>query len=863
MTKEMPWIVLKFGGTSVSSRERWETIADVVAERLAEGLRPLVVCSAAQGASNEFEALLAEIPEPTYKRRLEAIQAKYDALAADLGLQGRDLLADSFAQFQRLVRGAELVGEVSPRVHARVMAFGELMSTRLGNEFLRVRGLDSRWQDARELLVSEEDNLNLPQAFLSATCLSDPSEEVLDILGRDSGTVICTQGFIARNAAGDTVLLGRGGSDTSAAYLARMLRARRCEIWTDVPGIYSANPRQIPGARLLMRLNYAEAQEITAMGAEVLHPRCIAPVAQARIPLHIRCTPQPEMAGTVISDAVPDTPNQIKAIVSKTNITLISIETPMMWQRVGFLADVFGCFKEHGISVGLVSTSETNVTVSIEKIAGTFHNQAVAGLVKTLGRFGTVRQFEHCASISLVGANIRSILHRLGGALEVFEDDRVYLVTQAANDLNLSFVVDENEAARQVGRLHHLLFEHHRSDTLLGKTWKEAFADEQEERAPVAVWWRERRQELVEIADRGTPVFVYDVPTLREAVDQLQKLKSVDRILYSIKANSHPAIIDLFDKRGLDFECVSPGEVRHVLEHLPGIDPARILFTPNFAPRHEYEAAFEAGVMVTLDNLYPLEYWPEVFRGRRIFVRVDPGRGRGHHDFVKTAGSQSKFGVWGDQFERFGELAAANDVHIVGLHAHTGSGILMAENWREVASFLASLAEKLPEVEALNLGGGLGVVERPGQIALDLQEVDASLQIVREAHPHLKLWLEPGRFLVAQAGVLLARVTQLKQKDTVSYVGVDAGMNSLIRPALYGSYHRIANLSAEAGREKIVTNIVGPICESGDVLGHERRIAAPREGDVLAIATVGAYGRVMSSNYNLRPPAREELLNGG
>lgn len=862
--RQSKWIVIKFGGTSVSSKQRWDNIHYVLTRRLDEGFRPVVVCSALSGVSDAFEKLLAAIPDSSYRDHLTSIEERYRSLAHELEVDADELLGDYFIRLDQLTRGATMIGEVSPRLHAKVMAFGELMSTTLGWAYLRDRGLAAQWKDVREILRAEDDNpAHFSQHYLSATCCHAPDENARAFFAGGENAVFITQGFIARDGRGDTMLLGRGGSDTSAAYLAAILRAERCEIWTDVLGIYSANPRLIPAARLLNYITYEEAQEITSLGAEVLHPRCLQPLAENKIPLHIRCTFRPQMKGTVIAENIPHNGDQVKAIVSKDDITLISIESPAMWHQVGFLADIFHCFKHHGLSINLVSTSETNVTISLDNIEGGFHNEAINALLVDLNRYGKVRKIDSCASISLVGRNIRNILHKLGDVFEVFEDALVYQFTQAANDLNLSFVVDEDQVSRLLVQLHRLLFEHHRHDALLGKTWSEVFAENgRHESAKSEVWWRERREDLLALAaDRPTPLYVYDENTLVEAADELLKLKSIDRIYYSIKANPNPQIIRIFAGQGLGFECVSPGEVDHLLTLLPDLDRRRILFTPNFAPRHEYEHAFNLGVIVTLDNLYPLEHWPDVFRDREIFVRIDPGRGRGHHDFVKTAGSHSKFGVSPEQIGRLKELAKDLQVRIVGLHAHTGSGILTPGNWRKVASFLATLTAELPSIRVLDLGGGLGVVEKPGQLALDLAQVENGLQEVRDAYPHLELWLEPGRFLVAQAGVLLARVTQLKRKKDYTYIGVDAGMNTLLRPALYGSYHKIVNLSAAKGARKIKANIVGPICETGDVLGHDRLIAEPTDGQIFLVATVGAYGRAMSSHYNMRPPAAEHMLS--
>ncbi len=204
--------------------------------------------------------------------------------------------------------------------------------------------------------------------------------------------------------------------------------------------------------------------------------------------------------------------------------------------------------------------------------------------------------------------------------------------------------------------------------------------------------------------------------------------------------------------------------------------------------------------------------------------------------------------------------ARAVEAHVIGLHAHAGSGIFNVANWQQAARLLAQLAQRFPLARIIDVGGGFGVPERAGESGVDLAQLDAALASVRAAHPHLQIWIEPGRYLVAAAGVLLARVTQLKTKGEVRYVGVATGMNSLIRPALYGAYHEIVNLTRLAEPAEQLVNIVGPICESGDILGHDRLLPATYEGDVLLVSNAGAYGHVMSSHYNLRAPAPEVCL---
>jgi bifunctional diaminopimelate decarboxylase / aspartate kinase len=863
MSQGRPWVVLKFGGTSVSTPERWATIAGLARQRIDEGLRPLVVCSAVSGISNQLEALLALAVEDRHEEALAAIRERHLELGAGLGVDAASLLRADFEELSRLALAASLLREAGPALKARVMAFGELMSTRLGAASLGSREIETAWLDARTALVAREAPLaHGPRTYLSATCGFERDEELAARLGRLPGAAVVTQGFIARNREGQTVLLGRGGSDTSASYFAARLGAARCEIWTDVPGLFTANPALIPSARLLRALHYDEAQEIATLGAKVLHPRSIPPLRAHGIPLHVLSTGQPDLAGTVISAAGPVSGPQVKAISSRPGLTLVSLETVGMWQEVGFLARAFEAFARHGLSVDSVSTSETNVTVSLDPQANSLEPAVTSALLLDLSAFCEPHVIEPTSSVSLVGRGIRAILHELGPVLEAFEELKIHLVTQAASDLNLTFVVDEDQSERLVRQLHGLLFGQKGEGALFGPTWNELFEQPGEEPAadPHRAWWQERRTELLELAAARGPVYAYDAATLRSAAGSLLALEAVDRVFYSVKANCHPDVLRVFHAAGLGFECVSAAELDHVLGLFPDLDRARLLFTPNFAPREEYGHGFEAGACVTLDNLHPLREWPEVFRGRDVFLRLDPGRGRGHHAHVRTAGTQSKFGLAPEQMAEIEPLLAACGARVVGLHAHAGSGVRTPEAWSEVALFLATAAERFPEARVLDLGGGLGVPERPEQSPLDLGDLGELLRRFKAANPRFELWLEPGRFLVAQAGVLLARVTQIKHKGAVTWVGLETGMNSLIRPPLYGAYHAIVNLSRLEEPATWIANVVGPICETGDILGRSRRLPPTKEGDVLLIANAGAYGRVMSSWYNLREPAGEAML---
>lgn len=374
------------------------------------------------------------------------------------------------------------------------------------------------------------------------------------------------------------------------------------------------------------------------------------------------------------------------------------------------------------------------------------------------------------------------------------------------------------------------------------------------------VWWLRKRSSLLEIAGRHLNAYVYDLGSVEAAAARILALNSVKRVLYAVKANFNAGVITALADAGIDFDCVSPGEVERLREVLGRRVEGRILFTPNFAPRDEYAWGIREGIRVTLDNLYPLKAWPELFAGQDIFIRVDPDFGGGHHEHVVTVGSRSKFGVSLAEIDEMERLVTAAGANVTGIHAHSGSGILDPANWRNVASALVAAAERFPNAKVLDLGGGFGVPDEPGAAPFDLPALDALLEEFRKQHPRYDLWLEPGRYLVAAAGVLLAHVTQLKGKGPHRYVGISTGMNALIRPALYGARHPIVNLSRIDQPADEPVTIVGPICESGDKLGVDRLLPTSRENDVMLIANVGAYGYVMASRYNLRDLPPELVL---
>lgn len=856
------WIVLKFGGTSVSSRSCWNTIISIARQHHEAGKHVLIVVSALSGITDALKGIIeVRADREEMQRRYLDIVMRHQALFDELALSNRNAMQGWLTKFNSLINTSETTRNFLPW-QAEVLALGELLSSTLGVAYLNTCELNAYWLDARDYLTAQP----LPHQsqwanYLSASVPVSPDLTVAQQLA-SKGEVFITQGFIGRNPEGETVVLGRGGSDTSAGYFGALLKAERVEIWTDVAGMFSGNPRQIPSARLLTRLDYEEAQEIATTGAKVLHPRCLNPVREARVPLFIKDTNRPEFSGTEIGAIVVNSAPSIKAISARTGITLISMESIGMWQQVGFLADVFEHFKRHGLSVDLISTAETNVTVSLDPTENLLNSDVLSALCADLARVCRVKVIAPCAAITLVGRGMRSMLHKLSGVLAELGSLPVHLISQSSNNLNLTFVMDESLVAGILPHLHELLINAEalrvHDSAIFGPSWNELY--KKDEFRTSQDWWIKRRDSLLKLAGEKSPRYVYDLATVSQQAQRLSQLKVVDQWYYAMKANSHPTILRELVAQGFGLECVSWNEVLAARAIVPDISASKLLFTPNFAPRDEYKAAVEMGVHITVDNLHPLQEWGDLFAGHELILRIDLGIGRGHHDKVKTGGAHSKFGLDLDDLVEFKQLCKKYNVRISALHAHLGSGIRDCSHWKEVYLHLASLAEQFPQVSALNIGGGLGVTARSDEIPLDLAQLGKVLSEIKAVYPQFSLWLEPGRYLVADAGVLLARVTQIKHKADMHYIGVDTGMNSLIRPALYDAYHEIVNLSRSNETANTLYQIVGPICESSDVLGNNRRLPKTEEGDVLLIAQAGAYGAVMASNYNLRAPAEEVVL---
>ena len=373
-----------------------------------------------------------------------------------------------------------------------------------------------------------------------------------------------------------------------------------------------------------------------------------------------------------------------------------------------------------------------------------------------------------------------------------------------------------------------------------------------------------------------TPLYVISENKIRENYRRLksalQSSYSKAKIFYSAKANTNLSVLRILESEGACLDAVSPGEVLLALK--AGFPPSRILFTGTSVRDDELSYLIREGIYINVDALSELRRLLRLITPDVLSVRVNPEFGAGHHEHVITAGKMSKFGIWEDDAVKAYEMAKAAGVRRFGIQMHIGSGIMDVEPFILAGEKLMKIAKKIHEdvgvdFEFMDFGGGIGVPYRPEEKQVDLKSfseklVGLFLRRVREySLGEPELWFEPGRYLVAEAGVLLTRVNTVKPTPFRTFVGVDAGFNVLIRPAMYGSYHHIlvANRLDEPLKE--LYDLCGPLCESGDVFARDRLLPEISEGDLIAILNAGAYGFSMSSTYNSRPRPPEILVNKG
>jgi diaminopimelate decarboxylase/aspartate kinase len=843
-------VVLKFGGTSVNDLSSWEKIHSLVVDRIDSGLIPFIVNSAVSGVSDQLFKIVSNINSNEVLQILTDIEQTHRQLCNDLSVDA-DVVSDELNNLGNIVNSCHITGAVSLPEHARIMASGELLASILGHSYLINKGLLIDLIDSREYIKSiDSSSLRESSKYIAVEANHSFDKVLTDHVSSLSKSFVAP-GYIASNSKGETVLLGWGGSDTSASCYASMMNALRLEIWTDVRGFYDADPNIITDASSINHLSYEEAHEIASSGGLVLHPKTIPPMKDKDIPIFVFSSKSDELIGTVIDSSKVNVKPEVIAITRKSDVTVMSIANAAMWHQSGCLAEIFNIFRDHNLSIDLVSTSETNVTVSIDTVSNSILNEELEHLKEKLEEYGQLQVFNDCTSISLIGHKITNLIQRISPSLSFFEDNEIYLFTHSASGLNLSFVIN-NEAGYKVFQdLYHDVFRFSRNAPTHKNDIDTNFIANQ--------WWAIKRNKILSLLDQEDSLYIYDLDTVNKSYKSLNELKAFSKVLYAIKANDNADILKSLDSIGASFECVSKEEIIYLLDILPTLSKDRILFTPNFISHDELEWSIKQNIMTTIDNEYIFYNWTSSLSGKQIFLRVDTGYGQGHHEHVKTAGDNSKFGIPMANVNDIVKIAKENNIDIIGLHAHSGSGISRPENWTELLKLLLSLAPMIDNLKYIDIGGGLAVTDTVNQDSMNFKALnDELLKLIKNTS--YELWIEPGRYIVANAGILVSTVNQLKTKGDLNYIGIATGMNSLIRPALYGAYHQVINLSKLQDEPTVLYTIVGPICETGDRIARDRWLPATSEGDIILIANAGAYGHVMSSSYNLRIPAKQKVI---
>ena len=365
----------------------------------------------------------------------------------------------------------------------------------------------------------------------------------------------------------------------------------------------------------------------------------------------------------------------------------------------------------------------------------------------------------------------------------------------------------------------------------------------------------------------GTPLYVYDGDKI---LSQVQAIKTAFsevklKIKYATKALSNINILQLMKQAGTGVDAVSIEEV-HLCLHV-GFDPQEIMYTPNCVAFSEIKEAVELGVMINIDNIPMLEHFGATYgNGVPICIRLNPHILAGGNAKISVGHIDSKFGISILQLKQVIKVVDTYGLQVTGLHVHTGSDILDADVFLKGAEILFEAAKEFRDLTFLDFGGGFKVGYKIGDVTTDIKDVGQKVskafqEFCVEYGRELEIWFEPGKFLVSECGYLLVSATVVKPTPATTFVGVNSGLNHLIRPMMYDAYHEVVNLSTLTGPEHVYT-IVGYICET-DTIAADRKLKEVKEGDILAIKNAGAYGFSMSSNYNsrLRPP-EILLLNG-
>ena len=458
-------LVMKFGGTSVGTAERMLDVLSIVnkAKSKHKGAAPLVVLSAMSGVTNslikaadkavarDLKGALAEV-QAVRKKHDEAID---EALGKDAALaqKVKDSLNSHFEELDVILKGVSYLGELSKRSVDAISGMGELLSSKIVAAIAEHEGTASIWVDAREVMITDgtfgrANPINEIVEKHAKAKMAKPAKD---------GKVIITQGFIGATENGVTTTLGRGGSDYSAAIFGAVLNADEIQIWTDVDGMMTSDPRLVPEAEVISEVGFQEAAELAYFGAKVLHPLTIKPAIEQGIPVRILNTMRPDSPGTIIKadkeiDRSDEDKRPICAIAAKKGITALFISSYKMLMAHGFLKKVFDIFDRHSTSIDLIATSEVSVSLTVDR------TDDLDSIIRDLKDLGDVRILTDVSIVSVVGRQFRDKSGIAGEVFSALTNVNIIMISGGASDINLSFVVSNEDADISIKQLHRHFF---------------------------------------------------------------------------------------------------------------------------------------------------------------------------------------------------------------------------------------------------------------------------------------------------------------------------------------------------------------------------------------------------------------------
>jgi aspartate kinase len=464
-------IVLKFGGTSVENAAAMNTVIGIVQRE--QRRQPVVVLSAISGATNTLigaARLALEGNHDQAIRLLNDLLERHVVILENL-LESRSAIQRLILEIRRrfdelklLCQGITLLGELTNRSLDAIASVGERLSTQILADAMTERGMPVTLVDARSFMITDDH-------YTSAAPQFGDIQNRIDLNLRpplQSGRIILTQGFIGVTSKGTTTTLGRGGSDYSAAIVGAALNAEEIQIWTDVDGVLTADPRICPDARKLKVISFREASELAYFGAKVLHPSTILPAVQKNIPVSVLNSRKPDATGTLIVSNPPKSNLPVKSIASKKGITVINVQSTRMLMAHGFLEKIFAVFDKFKTSVDLVTTSEVAVSLTIDNSA------CLSDIVAELSAVGDVLVYEHKGIVCIVGEQMQSTAGIADRVFRALQTTNVMMISQGASEINMSLVLDEGDIEKAVKNLHGEFFPLSRSGEIFESLEHEA-----------------------------------------------------------------------------------------------------------------------------------------------------------------------------------------------------------------------------------------------------------------------------------------------------------------------------------------------------------------------------------------------------